>query len=335
MEQMAELSVKRESGCFDAGTDQCPCVLALTGDCLICSRLQGKDVCDCDWNGICPYTVFCQNGNEIVSPREEVTAELVERTDYSEEISVFVFRVGRSFAQSATLPGSFVFLRPIGFERYCDIPVSVMKADEKEGTIHLAIRREGPKSKQLTQKAELVGTTCIIRGVYRSGLLGTEALKPTDLKGKKILLITKGIGAAPAMLIIDRLLTMNEKAGIPGAEIRWLADSEKVDRRLLKDYGRDVAPEYISLSSLVESEELLTEILKEEQPDVTALMVSEYYMEQLIRVIRKELPRTKIVRLNNAKMCCGEGLCGACTEIGPDGSVIRRCKCRDENGPMD
>ena len=35
--------------CVDTGSENCPCELAVTGDCLTCSRLQGKDSCDCDW----------------------------------------------------------------------------------------------------------------------------------------------------------------------------------------------------------------------------------------------------------------------------------------------
>ena len=34
-----------------------------------------------------------------------------------------------------------------------------------------------------------------------------------------------------------------------------------------------------------------------------------------------------LVISNNATMCCGEGICGACTEVTEDGQVIRRCKC--------
>ena len=32
--------------CIDAGSENCPCLLAASGDCITCSRLQGKDCCD-------------------------------------------------------------------------------------------------------------------------------------------------------------------------------------------------------------------------------------------------------------------------------------------------
>ena len=33
--------------CADIGTDNCPCPLAETGDCLVCGRLAGRGECDC------------------------------------------------------------------------------------------------------------------------------------------------------------------------------------------------------------------------------------------------------------------------------------------------
>ena len=46
--------------CVDAGSENCPCDLAVTGDCLTCSRLLGKDVCDCDWKGSVFKRIYLQ-----------------------------------------------------------------------------------------------------------------------------------------------------------------------------------------------------------------------------------------------------------------------------------
>ena len=33
----------KEEVCIDAGSENCPCLLAESGDCITCSRLKGKD----------------------------------------------------------------------------------------------------------------------------------------------------------------------------------------------------------------------------------------------------------------------------------------------------
>ena len=64
--------------CVDAGTENCPCSLADTGDCLICSRLNGKDKCDCHWAGLCIYNEFIQNDGKIRNKRRYIEAEIVK-----------------------------------------------------------------------------------------------------------------------------------------------------------------------------------------------------------------------------------------------------------------
>lgn len=364
--------------CVDLGSEYCPCPLALTGDCLICSRLQersgfdgssermfpsGED-CDCEWSGSCPYTVLVQNGGKVAEGRQEFPVRLVERKDYGEDGSVLVLDVGRGLAQKASQPGSFVFLRRVQGEDqnrgaaetgsfvYGDTPISVMRADEAEGTIHLAIRREGPKSKMLLDRALAIDDvreekacgslkykeTYQIRGPYYSGLLGKEALRPANVKGKKILFLTKGIGAAPVLLTMNRLMTMDGTEGgkVQGAEkkpltqIRWLADDTKIDRKLIEDYvrmiGGDIRPEYTVLAGSPGAGRMV-ELLGEEYYDTVVISGSPYFVETMRREMKTLLPEAELVVSNNATMCCGEGICGACTEVAEDGRVIRRCKC--------
>ena len=306
--------------CVDVGSEYCPCSLALTGDCLICSRLQGEvdedtSTCDCGWEGSCPYTILTQNGGKPASRREERSAVLLERKDYGQEISVLIFDVGPGFAQKASIPGSFVFLRRNAVEDGAwdhagsyDMPVSVMKADETAGTIHLAIRREGPKSKMLLNRISTMDDY-VIRGPYYSGLLGAERLRSANIKGKRILFLTKGIGAAPAILAMDRLLPMN-------VSMRWLADETKIDGQLLEEYGEAVKLEPM--------------ILDDQLYDIVVISGSPFFAESMGREMRKRLPEAELVISNNATMCCGEGICGACTEVTEDGQVIRRCKCGNQ-----
>ena len=65
MKEADNTTNQRSMDCIDVGSENCPCYLALTGDCLICSRLQGKDYCGCNWAGVCVYNEFIQ-GNKFI-----------------------------------------------------------------------------------------------------------------------------------------------------------------------------------------------------------------------------------------------------------------------------
>ncbi|MFZ5634763.1 MAG: hypothetical protein ACOY40_18210 [Bacillota bacterium] len=44
--------------CSTYGSEGCPCALAILNECLVCSHLQGQDLCDCQWNKYCVYIGF-------------------------------------------------------------------------------------------------------------------------------------------------------------------------------------------------------------------------------------------------------------------------------------
>ena len=44
---------KETIDCIDAGSEFCPCHLAESGECILCSQLQGSHFCDClNWKGV-------------------------------------------------------------------------------------------------------------------------------------------------------------------------------------------------------------------------------------------------------------------------------------------
>jgi len=61
--------------------------------------------------------------------------------------------------------------------------------------------------------------------------------------------------------------------------------------------------------------------------DAAALLVSDYYQDLLAPVLRRALPGAALCLANNFRMCCGEGLCGACSYRTEDGEILKMCKC--------
>ena len=151
--------------CIDCGTENCPCSLAETGDCIVCSRLSGKDFCDCDWKGVCVYNEFVQNGKKSSGIRGEQEMTIVRRDGYGEETTVLVLDCGRGFALKCLQPGSFLFLKKPKDHHFYSMPVSVLAAEPEKGRIHLAVRAFAAKSKHLLEEGE----TLTVRGVYPNG----------------------------------------------------------------------------------------------------------------------------------------------------------------------
>ncbi|MEA4987731.1 MAG: hypothetical protein VB095_06700 [Anaerovorax sp.] len=320
--------------CIDAGTENCPCYLALTGDCLTCSRLQGKDCCDCNWRGVCIYNEFVQGNRKVNNPRTEFEAKILEKKFYLDDLVIFILDVGKGFAIKASHPGSYVFLRGRQSSHFYDLPISVMRADVEKGTIHVAVKIIALKTKALLEEPERF----VLRGVYRNGIQGVSALRPSKTKDQKILFIAKGIGVAPAILAANALRYRNK--------VDFVLDTEKISTELISDYlgekGNHEVKEineengavgelgiikYLTLNNEQDRRDLVR-LLKKENYDCVAVLASDYFVDTIGALVRKTLPGVKLANSNNFHICCGEGVCGACSFVNEEGDTIRMCKCQ-------
>lgn len=304
--------------CMDAGTENCPCYLAVTGDCLTCSRLQGKDYCDCNWKGVCIYNEFMQGNGRINNPRKEFLAPLISKTMYLDDLAVFVLEVGRGFAIKASKPGSFVFMRNQNENRFYDMPISIMYADVEKGQIHVAVKVIAMKTKSLMEEEE----GFILRGVYRNGILG---LKPFLEKGKKagsMLLVTKGVGIAPAVQM--------QAALDYHCKVDLLVDTDKISKSLIDDYMKksEGSIHYIALAQ-EDAQQKIAKLLKDNQYDGIAILASDYFIQTIRKLVEETLPQAVIACSNNYHLCCGEGICGSCVAMGDDGKELKMCKCQN------
>lgn len=51
--------------CGALGSDLCPCVLSTLGECLVCSHLQGGELCDCSWGKYCVYINYIHDRKSV------------------------------------------------------------------------------------------------------------------------------------------------------------------------------------------------------------------------------------------------------------------------------
>ncbi len=322
--------------CVDAGTDNCPCPLAETGDCLVCSRLAGGQECDCGWAGVCVYNEFVQNGKIVRQQRRNKPVEIVKKIWYGSDLLVIVLGVSRGFALKAAQPGSFVFINTVGSSELANVPVSVMRSDVENGRLFLALKVISAKTKAVAEAADKL----VLRGVYRNGLIGggVSGLKE-DISGiapaktePRWLIITKGTGFAPAVNLLSAA------GGRVTADV--LIDSDKVCDEIVADNIRELSDGKLSVRkvSLQElAEAMISErakgrpghlagVYKTDDYDRVIIMASDYYIKTLADCM--EIPSGKLVFCNNFRMCCGEGICGACGHTDENGNVSKMCKCR-------
>lgn len=320
--------------CIDAGTPNCPCPLAETGDCLVCSRLNGRDKCDCSWCGLCIYNEFIQNDEKARNRRKEAALPIVSRRWYGSDIVIIEIGADKKTVLEGSNPGSIMFLNGTQ-DPYFAVPVSIMRTDMQRSTVSFALKVISAKTKAIAKSEEKL----FARGIYRNGLLSgsleAEPLSISLIKGAQgastaasWLFLTKGVGFAPAVNIIDRL----------PAEVfaDMVIDTEKITEEIISDtlsrcdavrngsVKMDIAP----LMRLLDEEDKLRQ--KYEKMigtyDKVFILASDYYIKALSAAFG--IPDDRLVYANNFNMCCGEGICGACCHVDENGNVSKMCKCR-------
>ena len=223
--------------CADVGTRNCPCPLAETGDCLVCSRLSGARECSCRWAGVCVYNEYMQNGSMVRTKRKARSTEILQRLWQGDDLLMLQLRVPRGFALEASRPGSFLFLKPPGAPEMTSVPVSVMAADVEHESLWGRLKIISAKTKALAACEDFLE----MRGIYRSGLLGKGVAGMLDLHDpgisvrKRWLILTKGVGFAPAVNLI--------RWAAGRVDIHVIADPEKVGDDVIRQQFRAWQPE--------------------------------------------------------------------------------------------
>lgn len=305
--------------CIDAGREGCPCVLAESGNCLVCPRFGGSSCDDCSWQGTCIYALYEQNSRKVIQERQNRMLSIREVRTYGSNLKVFVLEADKGFCQKAQTAGAYVFVRGEKDHDWFGAPISVLKAEPEEGLLHLAVCACGPKTSRILHAEKAL----MVRGIYYNGLAGRSSLL-TD--PEETFVFAKGVAIAPLRNYLDggsryrRHLT----------NLHLFADLDKTGMDFFKDYFGDLTADTIQirdfaregLCSLEQLDHLEGQSMARARINVLAL-TSPYYANHIQRAVGRE---KMILRPVEGNMCCGEGVCGACTEVDAWGRTIRRCK---------
>ena len=305
-----------EYRCVDRGSLRCPCTLMEAGQCYTCTMSrEGKCDCSESWQGVCPYNEFLQRGCEPVLKDglpEEIAAEVLKIRKYSEQLAVVRLAVSRGFAWRCSCPGSFITASSLG----CRTPLSVLSTGfdtgKKGGFVETAVQPAGPKTGKLLDAEP--GDKWKIAGPFEAGLFNRERIRV----GEPLTVIAKGTAIAPFINMRENMRESFQQ----GAQAKLLVDDDKLTEDFLADYLADCSWEKVSLAE--DEDKILAAI---DEAIQVMLLTSPYYTERFLGM-RPER-KNDIITANHANMCCGAGICGACSYTDKDGVTVRRCRCID------
>ncbi len=309
--------------CIDAGTEYCPCFLAETGECLMCSQLQRKTFCDCrNWNGVCIYQEYISNRSQKKEHRKALPGRILKREVISDSVIILKIQVNKTLARELSQPGAYVFLKNIKDPNYFDAPMSIMSADEREASVDVAIQIKGVKTRALD---EFNITEVSLRGPYWNGVLGLKYIK--GVQEQKALLVTRGIGQAPAVPVAKKLI-------LAGNSVEVILDQGRAGANFAEKYFRELGCEIkikpvFDLKTLTltdEIKEYIRQSVLENSIKLVYSSGSDKMHEGICRLLLSTAPDVFFACSNGASFCCGEGVCGSCHTRTTDGTRIKTCK---------
>jgi len=308
---------KLSASCIDLHSPFCPCILAETNHCILCSHLKGQSTCDCNWAGVCIlYEKYWQPKictDEKPTVRIEVETTISRRELIATNTHLLGFTVNESLAAELGKTGSFVFLKQPSDPEFFHFPVGVMKVNGR--MVEVVIEDVGPKSKRLLTGGEQI----VVRGPYYNGILGQPWID--NITCGTIILVVGGMGQGPALAIGTKLLANQNNV------IAIIAPG-KTEKIFIGQELRELGAMVYAVDSLRRSGMGILGRLFEAGEKID-LVVSTGPDEQhygVIAAMQCASVNIPMAATNNATMCCGEGICGSCQREAVDNRTLRMCK---------
>ena len=313
--------IKEAVDCIDLGTEYCPCKLAESGQCLICSQCQGQCFCDClNWKGVCVYQELYNNGNKAKEGRKTYDCTVSEVTKYDNKLVMISFKAPHKLVLDLVKPGSYIFIRT-DENNHFDVPISIMNSDVENDIITVVVEVRGIKTNRLLGTKE--NQNIVIRGPYWNGVFGLKNIEAQN--NGKTLVMARGIGLAPMMPVIRKLISK-------GNEVSVVIDREPFNdnfaEKFLNEYDVDIKEKVIlEKGKLSDYAKVIIKDALKDGVNYIHLAGADILTYNTIYYLN-ELGRNDVLLscCNNFKMCCGEGICGACTARFSGHRVKRFCK---------
>lgn len=309
--------------CIDAGTEYCPCHLAQVGECILCSQLSGKTFCDCiNWKGVCIYQEYVWNGNKAKSQRKNYFCKVLKKENIENKVVIFTLLTTHKIAQDLVHPGSYIFMRSPKTTQFYDTPISIMDVNTEENWIKVAIEVKGIKTKTIDSIME--NENMLIRAPFWNGIFGLKNVYAA--KDGVSLIVARGIGQAPMIPVLRKLYSN-------GNRLIVVLDNANYKDDFVSEYLSMYDCKVIKCNTLDKgdlTEELKSIIVKSIEDEKVNLIHCDGADILNFKIVEFVKDRVKTSSCNNARMCCGEGVCGSCSARYKGHVVKRLCKIQTE-----
>ena len=307
--------------CSNYATDTCPCILAEKGKCIECSMCRGENYCTCsDTVSFCIQQELINHGGKAKQQHPSMRCEVRYVKEFDD-----VFRLIRIDVPNASdfkKLGAYVFVR-VNENPFFDVPISVLYEDYGSNTIGLIIQMVGIKTESFRSVKE--GDYIYLRGPYYNGILGRSAV--ANLHDSRAIVICRGIGFIPSLHVIGALWQNNNTVDV-------YLDWGRYGKQVL-GFFKNLNEVHVNEVRIIDQDGEMTEEFSriaakagDGEVGLIHLGLSDHLLKKAIGMIEQNDPnhRTAISCINNSHICCGEGICGACTkDIGAD-ETVHLCK---------
>lgn len=253
--------------------------------------------------------------------RNSYQCEILKKEKLTDDFVMYEINVTHKLATELVHPGSFVFLKKVGADSIYDVPISIMDVDTQENIIKVVVELRGVKTKSLYELD--AHEPILVKGPYWNGVFGLKSIYKAK-EGVSIV-IARGIGQAPLVPVLKKLHTSGNKI---------VAMIDTVGQKcFIEDYLAMANAQVINLNTIKNgelSEELVEELnstLSKENVNLIHMDSQDILIYKLLEYIDGKVP---VSCCNNARMCCGEGVCGACTARYSGHVVKRLCKMQSD-----
>lgn len=271
---------------------------------------------------MCIYQEYCTNGNKPKPQRKSYFCKILNKECIEDNIIILSLLVPHKIAQDLYHPGSFIFMRNPSTMQFYDTPISIMDVDLEENIIKVAIEVKGIKTKNINNLKE--DDKVLIRAPFWNGVFGLKNVYMS--KEGTSLIVAKGIGMAPMIPVLRKLYANGNKLIV-------ILDKSPYKNIFIKEYLKKYDVEVIECNVLVNGElteevkSTINEIMDKKKINLIHCAGADIL---IYKIIKFNKDRVKISCCNNAKMCCGEGVCGSCSTRYKGRVVKRLCKVQTE-----
>lgn len=297
--------------CADSGSKYCPCHLAYSNDCIRCNMLNKNKICDCIWQGVCIYNEVNHNKNSPVLQRSEYLCDIESMKVTEDNTYLIRIKIPKELSKDLRSPGSYVLIKRK--DKESDIfsaPISVMDVDLDKNILEVIVRPTGIKTKGIINFNQVY-----IRGPYFNGLFGIKDIKSTSKSN--CLIILNGLSQVNSINVIRRLIENGNKVDVFINHNGVILDNVV---KKIHDLGANIY--HIDIA---QDKEFISDYIKSNYIKLVYSGASNHFNKFVMDIVDSIDENIKLAVSNNNLICCGEGICGACS-IDLNGVKVKTCK---------